>query len=82
MSFRLTLLSTAESAKARCLKDELAECKSAYANLKAMDAEADRLHTRALSTMKAKYASQVSSLEDELWSLVVASHVACQAAYA
>ena len=48
----------AESAKARCLKDELAECKSDYANLEAMEA---------------KYVSQVSSLEDELQSVVTAS---------
>jgi hypothetical protein len=32
--------------------------------------------------MEAKYMSQVPSLKDELRSVVVASHAACQAAYA
>ena len=55
-----------ESAKARCLKNELAKCKSEYANLEAMATEANRLHAGTLSAMEAKYVSQVSSLEDEL----------------
>ena len=66
----------AESAKARCLKDELAECKSEYANLEAMAAEVDRLHARTLSAIEAKYVSRMSSLEDELRSIVVAGHAA------
>ena len=48
---------TTESAKARCLKDELAECKSEYVNLEAMATEADRLHMGALSAMEANYVS-------------------------
>ena len=55
-----------ESAKVRCLKDEVAECKSHYANLEAMAAEAKRLHIETLSAMEEKYVSQVSSLEDQL----------------
>ena len=77
-----SLLLIAESAKVRCLKNELAECKSDYVNLKAIATEAWRLHAEILLAMEAKYVSQVSSLEDELRSLVVASHAACQAAYA
>ena len=57
---------TAESAKARRLKNELTECKSDYTNLEAMAAEAKRLHGGTLSAMEAKYVSQVLSLEDEL----------------
>ena len=71
-----------ESAKAKCLHDELTECKSAYENLEAVATEADRLHTGTLSAMEAKYVSQVSSLEDELRSVVMAGRAACQAAYA
>jgi hypothetical protein len=71
-----------ESAKARHLKDELAECKSEYANLEAVAAEVEWLHTGTLSTMEAKYMSWVSSLGDERWSVVVAGRATCQAAYA
>ena len=67
----------AESAKARRLKDELAECKSEYANLEAMATEVDRLHVGTLLAMEVKYVSRVSSLEDELRSVVVAGHAAC-----
>ena len=77
MSFRLTLLSTAESAKARCLKDELAECKSDYANLEAMAVEAERLHAETLLAMEAEYVSWVSSFEGDLQSVVAASRVGC-----
>ena len=70
-----------ELAKARRLKDELAECKSEHANLEAMAAEADWIHTGTLSTMEVKYVSRMSSLEDELRSVVVSSHAACQVAY-
>jgi len=45
-------------------------------------AEVDRLHSRTLSAMEARYASQVSSLEDELQGVVTASRVDYQAAYA
>ena len=38
----------AESAKARRLKDELAECKSEHANLEAMATEANRIHVGTL----------------------------------
>jgi hypothetical protein len=69
-----------ESAKARCLKDELAECKSEYVNREA--AEAERLHTGTLLTMEVKYMSRVSSLEDKHRSVVLAGRAACQAAYA
>ena len=55
-----------ESTKARHLKNELAECKSDYANLETMVAKAEQLHIGTLSAMEAKYVSQVSSLEDEL----------------
>ena len=72
---------TTESAKARCLKDELAECKSEYVNLEAMATEAEWLHAWTLSTMEAKYMSQVSSLEDELKSVVMVGHTAYQVAY-
>ena len=71
----------AESAKARCLKDELAECKSEYANLEAMAAEDDRLHIGTLSAMEVEYVLRVSSLEDELRSIVAAGRAACQVAY-
>ena len=54
----------AESAKARCLKNELAECKSDYANLEAVAAEAERLHAGTLLSMEEKYVSQVSSLDE------------------
>ena len=57
MSFQLTHLLTIESAKVKCLKDELAECKSMYAKLEAMAIEDDRLHTRTLSAMEVKYMS-------------------------
>ena len=67
----------AKSAKARCLKDELAECKSEYVNLEAMATEVDRLHVGTLLAMEVKYVSRVSSLEDELRSVVVAGHAAC-----
>jgi hypothetical protein len=77
VSFQLTLLLTAESAKVRCLRDELPKCKSAYANLEAVAAEANRLHARTLLAMEVKYMSQVPSLEDELRSVVAASHAAC-----
>ena len=53
----------AESVKARCLKDELAECKSDYMNLEAVAAEAEQLHVETLSAMEAKYVSQLSSLK-------------------
>jgi hypothetical protein len=66
----------------RRLKDELAECKSEYANLEVVAAEAERLHAGTLLAMEAKYMSPVSSLEDELRSVVAAGHAACQAAYA
>jgi hypothetical protein len=75
-------LFVAESAKARRLKVELAKCKSEYANLEAVDAENEWLHAGTLLTMEAKYMSWVSSLEDELRSVVVAGRAACQAAYA
>ena len=67
----------AESAKARNLKDELAECKSEYANLEAMAAEVDRLHVGTLSAIEAKYVSRMSSLDDELRSVVAVGHAAC-----
>ena len=41
--------------KVRCLKNELAECKSNYANLEAMATEAEQLHVGTLSAMEAKY---------------------------
>jgi hypothetical protein len=75
-------LFTAESAKARRLKDELVECKSRYVNLEAMATEVEWLHTGTLSTMEAKYMSRVSSLEDEVRSIVMAGRAACQVAYA
>lgn len=71
-SFRLTLLLITESAKVRRLKNEIAECKSEYTNLEVMAAKAELLHTRTLSNMQAKYVSHVSSLEDELRSVVAA----------
>jgi hypothetical protein len=46
VGFLLTLLFAGESAKAMRLKNELAECKSDYANLEAMAAKAKRLHAR------------------------------------
>ena len=67
----------AKSAKARCLKDELAECKSEYVNLEAMATEAEWLHARTLSTMEAKYMLRVSFPKDELRSVVIAGHAAC-----
>jgi DNA topoisomerase IB len=75
-------LFAAKSAKARHLKDELAECKSKYANLEAMAVKTDRLHAGTLLAMEAEYVSRVSSLEDEIKSVVMANHAACQAAYA
>jgi hypothetical protein len=75
-------LFAAESAKVRCLKDELAECKSEYANLEAVATEVEWLHAGTLSTMEAKYMSRVSSLEDERRSVVVAGRAACQVTYA
>ena len=71
-----------ESAKPRCLKDELAKCKSEYANLEAMATEADRLHIGTLSAMEVEYVSWMSSLEDELRSIVTAGCAASQVAYA
>jgi hypothetical protein len=70
-------LFVAESAKARRLKDELAKCKSEYANLEVVDTETEWLHTGTLLTMEAKYMSWVSSLEYKLRSIVVAGHAAC-----
>ena len=67
---------TEESTKARHLKDELAECKFNYANLEAMDAEAERLHTKTLLAMEAEYVSRVSSLEGELQSVVAVGRAA------
>ena len=69
-----------ESAKARCLKDELAKCKSDYVNLEVVATEA--LHVGTLSAMEAEYVSQMSSLEDELRSVVMTGCAACQVAYA
>jgi hypothetical protein len=68
---------TAESAKARRLKDELAECKFNYVNLEAVAAKAERLHAGTLSAMEAEYVSWMSSLEDELRSVVAAGRAAC-----
>lgn len=65
-----------ESAKAKCLHGELAECKSAYAKLEATATEANHLHTGPLSAMVARCVSQVSSFEDELRGVVVAGHAA------
>ena len=42
-------------------------------NLDAMAIEAEQLHVGTLSTMEAMYMSRVSSFEDELTSMVVAS---------
>ena len=67
----------AESTKATRLKNELAECKSDYANLETVAAKAEWLHIGTLSAMEAKYVSQVSSLEDEIQSVVTAGRVAC-----
>jgi hypothetical protein len=75
-------LFTAESAKARRLKDELVECKSEYVNLEAMAAEVEWLHRGTHPTMEAKYMSRVSSLKDEVRSIVMAGRAACQVAYA
>ena len=72
----------AESAKARRLKNELAKCKSEYANLEAMAAEDDRLHIGTLSAMEVEYVLRVSSLEDEHRGVVTAGRAACQVAYA
>jgi len=66
-------LFAAELAKARCLKNELAKCKFEYTNLEAMAIEAEQLHAGTLSTMEAMYMSRVSSFEDGLTSMVVAS---------
>jgi hypothetical protein len=74
-------LFTAESAKARHLKDEIAECKSDYVNLEGIAVEVERLHTETLSAVEAKYVSRVSSLEGELQSVVVVGRAACQATY-
>ena len=57
----------------RRLKNELVECKFEYMNLDAMAIEAEQLHVGTLSTMEAMYMSRVSSFEDELTSMVVAS---------
>ena len=65
----------------RHLKDELAMCKSEYANLVAVAAEAEWLHAGTLSTIEAKYMSWVSSLENKLRSIVAAGRATCQAAY-
>jgi hypothetical protein len=78
VDFWTDTLFTAESAKARCLKDELVECKSEYANLEAVAAKAERLHAGTLSTMEVKYMLRVSSLEDKLRSVGTASRAACQ----
>ena len=72
----------AESAKARRLKDELAECKSEYANLEAMATKVDWLHVGTILAMEAKYMSRVSSLEDKLRSIVTTGYAAYQAAHA
>ena len=45
-------------------------------------AEAKCLHARTLSAIEVKYVSQVSSLKEELRSVVTAGCAACQAAYA
>ena len=71
-----------ELTKARCLKDELAKCKSDYVNLEVVAAEAEQLHAGTLSAMEAKYMLRMSSLEDELRSIVTAGRTACQVAYA
>ena len=73
---------TAKLAKVRCLKDELAECKSDYANLEAVAAKLRSYTQRPFLAMEAKYVSRVSSLEGELESVVVASCPSCQVAYA
>ena len=62
---------------ARCLNNELTGCKSDHANLEVVATKAECLHAGTLSTMEAKYVSQVSSLEDELRSVVMAGHAAC-----
>jgi hypothetical protein len=46
-----------ELTKARHLKDELAECKSDYANLEAVAVEAEQLHAETHSAMEVKYVS-------------------------
>jgi len=51
-------------------------------NLEAMTAEAEWMHIGTLLAMEAKYVSRMSSLEDELRSVVVAGRAAYQAAYA
>jgi hypothetical protein len=71
-----------ESAKAWRLKNELAECESDYANLEAMATKAELLHVGTLSAMEVKYVSHVSSLEDQLQSVVTAGRATCQATYA
>jgi hypothetical protein len=38
-----------------CQKNELAKCKSDYANLETVAAEAEQLHAGTLSAMEAKY---------------------------
>ena len=55
-----------ELAKARRLKNKLADCKSNYANIEAVATEAERRHAGTLLAMVEKYVSQVSSLEDQL----------------
>ena len=70
------ILLIAELAKAGHLKNELVKCKSEYANLEAMDAEAERLHTKTLLAMEAEYVSRVSSLEGELQSVVAVGRAA------
>ena len=47
-----------------------------------MAAKADKLHAGTLSAMEAKYMLRMSSLEDELRSIVAAGRAACQVAYA
>ena len=51
-------------------------------NLEAVAAEAEWLHVGTLSAMEAEYVSRMSSLEDELRSIAVTGHAACQVAYA
>jgi hypothetical protein len=57
--------------------DKLIECKSEYVNLEAMAAKVEWLHAGTLLTMEAKYMLWVSSLEDELRSVVVVGCAAC-----
>jgi hypothetical protein len=55
---------------------------SDYANLEAVAAKAKQLHVGTILAMEAKYVSQVSSLKDQLQSVVTAGCAAYQAAYA